>query len=65
MDGGGSKYHLRTLDGCADLLGGVKPNFEFLGGSAGVYAPQRTLVPTYVFSYKMAYRLAVSCTNSR
>ena len=29
---GGSKRPLRTLDGCADLLGGVKPDFEFLGG---------------------------------
>ena len=29
---GGSKHPLRTLDGCADLLGGVKPDFEFLGG---------------------------------
>ena len=31
---GGSKHPLRTLDGCADLLGGVKPDFEFLGGSS-------------------------------
>ena len=42
---GGSKHPLRTLDGCADLLGGgVKPDFEFLGG---VQRTLRTLVPTY------------------
>ena len=29
---GGSKKNLRNLDGCADFLGGVKPDFEFLGG---------------------------------
>ena len=45
MNGGdGSKHPLRTLDGCADLLGGVKPDFEFLGG---VQRTLRTLVPTY------------------
>ena len=32
LERGGSKHPLRTLDGCADLLGGVKPDFEFLGG---------------------------------
>ena len=32
LEGEGSKHPLRTLDGCADLLGGGKPNFEFLGG---------------------------------
>ena len=31
---GGSKHPLRTLDGCVDLLGGGKPDFEFLGGGA-------------------------------
>ena len=42
---GGSKHPLRTLDGCADLSGGMKPDFEFLGG--GVQRTLRTHMPTY------------------
>ena len=46
-EGGGAKHPLRTLDGCADLLGGgVEPDFEFLGG---VLRTLRTLVPTYEY----------------
>ena len=44
---GGSKHPLRTLDGCADLLGGVKPDFEFLGGGPAHPAHPRAHVWSY------------------
>ena len=48
--GGGTKHPMRFLDGSADLLGGVKPNFEFLGGSAHPSAPPWPLMDFDQFS---------------
>ena len=41
---GGSKHPLRTLDGCADLLGGLKSNFEFLGGVCAPSCPRMSIL---------------------
>ena len=50
---GWSKHPLRTLDGCADLLWGVKPDFEFLGG---VQRTLRTHVPMYGPFHKKLFK---------
>ena len=60
---GGSKHPLRTLDGCADLLGGDEARFWVFRG--GVQRTLRTHVPTYDFlcskCQSTSFRMILNC----